>query len=123
MANESEIKRLGEILRNESIPMKARNRSLFSLRAVSNTDLIESAVQEINTVFKDSSALLKHECAYCLGQMTSRVAVPLLIEVLHDVKQEVIVRHEAGEALGDKVYIMVCSNVRNASKGVGGSKV
>ena len=64
MASVSEIKRLGEILRDESIPMKARNRSLFGLRAVTNTDLIESAVQEINTAFKDTSALLKHECAY-----------------------------------------------------------
>ena len=111
MTTISEIKRLGEILRDESIPMKARNRSLFSLRAVTDTELIKSAVQEINTTFKDSSALLKHECAYCLGQMTSRVAIPLLIEVLHDVKQEVIVRHEAGEALGKKsCYTNILAN-------------
>ncbi|KAI6647254.1 Deoxyhypusine hydroxylase [Oopsacas minuta] len=95
-----EISKLGEILRKESLPMKARNRALFGLRAVTDIELSKLAIQEINSTFKDNSALLKHECAYCLGQMTSRNAVPLLIDVLHDVGQEVIVRHEAGEALG-----------------------
>ncbi|XP_043266455.1 deoxyhypusine hydroxylase isoform X2 [Venturia canescens] len=48
----------------------------------------------------DSSALLKHELAYCLGQMQDSRAIPVLVEVLKDRIQEPMVRHEAGEALG-----------------------
>jgi len=50
-----------------------------------------------------ASALLKHECAYCLGQVGGRVpdiVVPALLDVLADEKQPIIARHEAGEALG-----------------------
>lgn len=48
---------------------------------------------------QDKSALLKHELAYCLGQMRDAAAVEVLIELLNDSNQEPIVRHEAGEAL------------------------
>jgi len=50
-----------------------------------------------------ASALLKHECAYCLGQVGGRVpdiVVPALLDDLADEHQPVIARHEAGEALG-----------------------
>uniref|UniRef100_A0A8C0F199 Deoxyhypusine hydroxylase n=1 Tax=Bubo bubo TaxID=30461 RepID=A0A8C0F199_BUBBB len=50
--------------------------------------------------FGDGSALLKHELAYCLGQMQDEAAIPVLIRVLEDTSQEPMVRHEAGEALG-----------------------
>ena len=51
--------------------------------------------------FGDKSALLKHEVAYCLGQLGDARAVAKLIAVLADAdNQEPIVRHEAGEALG-----------------------
>ena len=51
--------------------------------------------------FGDKSALLKHEVAYCLGQLGDARAVAKLIDVLADADhQEPIVRHEAGEALG-----------------------
>ena len=48
----------------------------------------------------DPSELLKHECAYCLGQMQDSRAVPALCRVLADPGQEAMVRHEAAEALG-----------------------
>lgn len=48
----------------------------------------------------DSSALLKHECAYCLGQIQDPCAVYALSLVLADRDQEAMVRHEAAEALG-----------------------
>ena len=102
MAGLPDIIELGKRLRDETIPMKARNRALFTLRAVTDKELLETAVNEIYTAFSDSSALLKHECAYCLGQMGADKAVNLLVAILHDVKQEVIVRHEAGEALGER---------------------
>ena len=32
--------------------------------------------------FSDESALLKHEIAYCLGQLQDPIAIPVLIQVL-----------------------------------------
>jgi len=57
-------------------------------------------VQLIANCFDDSSDLLKHELAYCLGQMGRPEAIPILANLLKDKKTAVIVRHEAGEALG-----------------------
>lgn len=56
------------------------------------------AVEWISKAFSDDSALLKHELAYCLGQMQDRRAIPVLIDVLKDRSQEPMVRHEAGKA-------------------------
>ena len=50
--------------------------------------------------FGDDSVLLKHEIAYCLGQMQDPAAVPVLKGLLEDVNEHPVVRHEAGEALG-----------------------
>lgn len=73
-----------------------RFRALFALRNLG----CDRSVMWIGQCFCDSSALLKHELAYCLGQTQNETAVPVLESVLQDVNQEVIVRHEAGEALG-----------------------
>ena len=43
---------------------------------------------------------MKHEIAYVLGQMQDDHAVPHLIERLEDLDEDVMVRHEAAEALG-----------------------
>lgn len=50
--------------------------------------------------FVASSALLRHEIAYVLGQMQNNVALPSLIERLEDAEEHVMVRHEAAEAMG-----------------------
>lgn len=55
------------------------------------------AIEWISKAFKDDSALLKHELAYCLGQMQDKQAIPTLSAVLKDAEQEPMVRHEAGE--------------------------
>jgi len=55
------------------------------------------AIEWISKAFSDDSALLKHELAYCLGQMQDRRAIPTLTAVLRDTKQEPMVRHEAGK--------------------------
>ncbi|CAF0779562.1 unnamed protein product [Adineta ricciae] len=57
-------------------------------------------VDAISRAFADTSALLKHECAYCLGQMGNKYAIEKLIHVLNDSNEDSMVRHEAGEALG-----------------------
>merc|ERR1712038_462884 len=76
--------------------LKERFRALFTLKNLGG----EEAISQISLCFADPSALLKHECAYCLGQMQDQRAIPVLSRVLKDVQQEAMVRHEAGEALG-----------------------
>jgi deoxyhypusine monooxygenase len=44
--------------------------------------------------FSDPSALLKHELAYCLGQMGDQSALSVLESVLKDRSEDPMVRHE-----------------------------
>ncbi|XP_059619742.1 deoxyhypusine hydroxylase [Phlebotomus argentipes] len=87
---------IGKVLNDKSRPLKERFRALFTLRNIGGPDAIEC----INLCFQDDSALLKHELAYCLGQMQDKAAIPILVKVLEDKHQEPMVRHEAAEALG-----------------------
>ena len=81
---------------DEDSKMFLRMRSVFSLRNNRSSD----AVMALCEGFKASSALLRHELAYVLGQMQDNLAVPTLIEVLSNQSEHVMVRHEAAEALG-----------------------
>ncbi|KAL4709890.1 hypothetical protein ACJJTC_003853 [Scirpophaga incertulas] len=91
-----ELLKIGKVLNDPSRPMKERFRALFTLRNLGG----ETAIKCISDCFIDESVLLKHELAYCLGQMQDRRAIPVLRNVLEDKNQDPIVRHEAGEALG-----------------------
>ena len=90
------IKRIGEVLNNPEKPLAERFRALFTLKNLKGKEAIDC----INECFRDESELLKHECAYCLGQMQDSYANPTLMEVLQDKKQQVMVRHEAGKYQG-----------------------
>lgn len=94
--DDSTVRNIGAVLNNIERPLKERFRALFTLRNI-NTPL---AIDEICRSFSDESALLKHESAYCLGQMQNTVAIAPLTAVLADIRQEPMVRHEAAEALG-----------------------
>ncbi|XP_076244142.1 deoxyhypusine hydroxylase nero [Calliopsis andreniformis] len=94
--NEDQISAIGGVLNDKTRPLKERFRALFTLKNIGGP----KAIEQICNCFKDDSALLKHELAYCLGQMQDPCAIPVLIEILKDVTQEPMVRHEAGEALG-----------------------
>lgn len=96
MVKDSQVEAIGRVLVDRDRPLKERFRALFTLRNLGGS----AAITAIASCFTDPSALLKHELAYCLGQMGDTRAIPLLVEVLQDVKQEPMVRHEAGEALG-----------------------
>uniref|UniRef100_A0A1I7W2J4 Deoxyhypusine hydroxylase n=2 Tax=Loa loa TaxID=7209 RepID=A0A1I7W2J4_LOALO len=96
MPTDSEIDKIGRLLNDNKQPLCARFRALFILRNLG----CDRSVEWIGRCFGDSSALLKHELAYCLGQTQNETAIPVLESVLQDENQEVIVRHEAGEALG-----------------------
>uniref|UniRef100_A0A023EP29 Deoxyhypusine hydroxylase n=1 Tax=Aedes albopictus TaxID=7160 RepID=A0A023EP29_AEDAL len=93
---ESKISDIGRVLNDQNRPLKERFRALFTLKNIGGPKALES----IGSCFEDDSALLKHELAYCLGQMQDRAAIPILTKVLEDSAQEPMVRHEAAEALG-----------------------
>lgn len=57
------------------------------------------AIDALARGFESSSTLLKHEIAYVMGQMKDAYADPILTERLRDTDEDVIVRHEAAEAL------------------------
>lgn len=89
------VRKVGKILIDQNEPLASRFRALFTLRNLGG----QAAIDCISAGFADPSALLKHECAYCLGQMQDEGAIPALQGVLRDEKQETIVRHEAGKSL------------------------
>ncbi|KAF8895355.1 armadillo-type protein [Infundibulicybe gibba] len=72
-------------------PLHDRFRALFTLKALKSDDAVKLYLQ---------SALLKHELAYCLGQMKNPTALPTLEFVLKDTSEDPMVRHEAAEAMG-----------------------
>lgn len=95
-SDENDISSLRSTLCNESTRMFLRMRALFSLRNIGGED----AVDALAAAFESDSALLKHEIAYVMGQMQDSAAVPHLIDRLADQDEDVMVRHEAAEALG-----------------------
>lgn len=94
--DDATVLQVGAVLNNTERPLKERFRALFTLRNINTPQ----AIDEICRSFGDESALLKHESAYCLGQMQNPVAIAPLTAVLADTQQEPMVRHEAAEALG-----------------------
>ena len=90
------VGKLRASLCDEDERMFQRMRALFALRNVGGKDAVDS----LAAAFDSSSALLKHEIAYVLGQMQDDHAVPHLISRLEDLGEDVMVRHEAAEALG-----------------------
>ncbi len=95
-APEGDLAGLRARLLDTTRPMFERFRAIFSLRNI-NTD--EAALALGDGMLVDRSALLRHECAYVLGQIQRPVSIPQLVQALgHDPNP--MVRHEAAEALG-----------------------
>lgn len=90
--DDSKLESIGSVLNDPERPLKERFRALFTLKNIGG----QQSIKSIAECFRDESALLKHELAYCLGQMQDIAAIPYLISVLEDVRQEPMVRHEAG---------------------------
>ncbi|KAJ3347465.1 deoxyhypusine hydroxylase [Kappamyces sp. JEL0680] len=95
-ANPETLQKLSVVFLDENASLAKRFRALFSLKTL---NCLES-IQVISRAFQDSSALLKHEVAYVLGQMKNPLALPFLEGVLEDTEQDPMVRHEAAEAIG-----------------------
>ncbi|EDO39972.1 predicted protein [Nematostella vectensis] len=79
-----------------------RFRALFTLRNLGG----KVAIEHISKCFNDPSALLKHELAYCLGQMQDPDALPILIRTGEDLGVQYLtgedlgVQYRTGEDLG-----------------------
>ena len=89
-----------------TIPLHARFRALFTLKSIcvppfsSSTSSFVVHTLAAGFASDRTSALLRHELAYVLGQIGSPLAIPILEKILSDVQgQEEMVRHEAAEAL------------------------
>jgi deoxyhypusine monooxygenase len=94
--DETDLSILKSMLLDENLRMFERMRAIFSLR--NNRSL--KAIEILCNAFQSTSALLRHEIAYVLGQMQDSSAVPTLIDILSDELEHIMVRHEAAEALG-----------------------
>ncbi|KAI8072206.1 armadillo-type protein [Gilbertella persicaria] len=79
-----------------NVQLAERFRTLFTLKNIAT----EQAIDIIAKAFSDESELLKHELAYCLGQIGNPRANPILQKVLENMNEAEMVRHEAAEALG-----------------------
>lgn len=115
MASEADYQRLKDTLHNTSgdVPLANRFRALFSLKGLANDRAIDiigagesnPKLDRLVLILYDaalpkSSALLGHELAYCLGQIGSTHALPVLEAVLRDENYHPMVRHESAEAMG-----------------------
>ncbi|KAL8548021.1 hypothetical protein ACS0TY_007354 [Phlomoides rotata] len=95
-ASFSSVRELREILLSEDKSMYERYAALFALRNLGGEEAISAIIESLGA----SSALLRHEVAYVLGQLQNKKASDALSQVLRDVNQHPMVRHEAAEALG-----------------------
>ncbi|KAK0637255.1 armadillo-type protein [Bombardia bombarda] len=99
----STIANLRQSLCSEETPLAVRFRALFSLKHLARHSIGSeslAAIEAIAAAFTSPSALLKHELAYCLGQTANNAAIPHLTQVLEDLDEDPMCRHEAAEALG-----------------------
>lgn len=108
-ADETTYQSLRKALRDEASPLANKFRSIFALKNLGTEraiDIISEGTSFLKFMiyhiigFNDSSALLKHEVAYVLGQMKMNHAIPVLESVLENSSEDPMVRHEAAEALG-----------------------
>ena len=106
------VEGVGSVLMDPTRDLAERFRALFTLRGIGT----EEAIHQISRCFGDPSALLKHECAYCLGQIQDCRAILILKAVLEDSSQEPMVRHEAAEALGAIGDASVCDTLKKYSE-------
>ena len=67
-----QVEKIGDLLINPDRPLKERFRALFTLKNIGG----QQCIDWIAKAFGDESALLKHEVAYCLGQLQDPLAIP-----------------------------------------------
>ena len=73
-SSQTPVHQLQNILTSDTEDIFKRYRALFALRNVGSIE----AVKALGSAFSSTSALLKHEVAYVLGQMQNKEAVQTL---------------------------------------------
>lgn len=76
---------------------------MFALRDLASPPDLPTAIPAIHALasgFSDPSALFRHEIAFVFGQLSHPASIPALQQVLANLTEESMVRHEAAEALG-----------------------
>jgi deoxyhypusine monooxygenase len=94
--NDSKIPVLQKTLTDPSQPLAKRFRAIFLLKSIGSSAALDALAAAL---YEDESALLRHEVAYCIGQIQLPEAIPILQKSLAS-DSDSMVRHEAGEALG-----------------------
>ena len=89
---------LASRLLDASLPLFERYRCMFSLRNIGGGESVTALGNALTS--DESSALLRHELAYVLGQMQHGAALEALSDILRRKNEHCMVRHEAAEALG-----------------------
>lgn len=92
----TDLRRLRAALLDSTQPLWDRYTALFALR---NRNADDAAIALGEALLSDPSALLRHECAYVLGQMQREASFPYLAKALQT-DANPMVRHESAEALG-----------------------
>ncbi|KAK6940705.1 PBS lyase HEAT-like repeat [Dillenia turbinata] len=92
----SSVSQLRDVLLDEEKGMYERYAALFALRNHGGDEAISAIIDSLSA----SSALLRHEVAYVLGQLQNKAASDALCRVLRNANEHPMVRHEAAEALG-----------------------
>ena len=93
-------------LKDTASPVSKSMRAAYFLRSLHTGSDCPSTKEAVISALasalrnKSSGALLRHEFAYVLGQMRDKLACDALQETLDDTTDNVMVRHECGEALG-----------------------
>jgi len=96
-ATEADAPDAGALLLDETKSLYERYEAMFTLRNVGGDAASEFLSRALH---ESSSACLRHEVAFVLGQMESEMATTALIDSLADATQHGMVRHEAAIALG-----------------------
>ncbi|CAH9104840.1 unnamed protein product [Cuscuta epithymum] len=92
----SSVPQLREVLLCEEKGMYERYAALFALRNNGGEEAISAIIESLGA----TSALLRHEVAYVLGQLQDKKASDALSMTLRNTNEHPMVRHEAAEALG-----------------------
>eukprot|EP01098_Paradermamoeba_levis_P006687 TRINITY_DN2776_c0_g1_i1.p1 TRINITY_DN2776_c0_g1~~TRINITY_DN2776_c0_g1_i1.p1 ORF type:complete len:291 (-),score=76.52 TRINITY_DN2776_c0_g1_i1:240-1112(-) len=90
------LQKLRQQFLDPQTPLFKRFGLLWGLRMNPSNESVEILAGAL----QDDSALLKHEICYVMGQIQNPHAIPHLVKTLSDEKEDPMVRHEAGEALG-----------------------
>lgn len=99
-ANSLSLDELKDVYHDTTQSLFTRYRALFSLRDIGSDEAVHAICEGFHN--PNFSVLFQHEIAFVMGQMQEKAAagIPYLVQVLENLNNHYIVRHEAAEAIG-----------------------